>query len=110
MKIQLEGGRAMAAVKIGVSRQVVIPKKIHDELGLTPGDYLEVGVERGKVVMTPKALVDKRLEKRLAESFEDVRKGRTYGPFNSAKELVADLHRRTKKRAPERGGKAKASS
>ena len=84
----------MAAVKIGVSRQVVIPKKIHDELGLTPGDYLEVAVERGKVVMTPKALVDKQLKKRLAESFEDVRRGRTYGPFNSAKELVADLHRR----------------
>ena len=55
----------MAAVKIGVSRQVVIPKKIHDTLGLAPGDYLEVAVERGKVVMTPKALVDKRLEKRL---------------------------------------------
>lgn len=27
----------MAAVKIGVSRQVVIPKKIHDTLGLAPG-------------------------------------------------------------------------
>ena len=32
----------MPAVKIGVSRQVVIPKKIHDKLGLAPGDYLEV--------------------------------------------------------------------
>lgn len=42
----------MAAVKIGVSRQVVIPKKIHDTLGLAPGDYLEVAVERGKVVMS----------------------------------------------------------
>ena len=93
----------MAAVKIGVSRQVVIPKKIHDELGLTPGDYLEVEVHRGKVVMTPKGLVDKQLEKRLAESFEDFRKGRTHGPFTSAKEAVRfllgalhpQLHRRS---------------
>ena len=88
----------MAAVKIGVSRQVVIPKKIHDELGLTPGDYLEVEVEQGKVVMTPKSLVDKQLEKRLAESFEDFRKGRTYGPFNSAKDAIRSLHLEVKKR------------
>jgi len=26
-------------VKLGVSRQVVIPKKLHDHLGLKPGDY-----------------------------------------------------------------------
>jgi AbrB family looped-hinge helix DNA binding protein len=98
----------MAAVKIGVSRQVVIPKKIHDQLGLAPGDYLEVELERGKVVMTPKALVDRHLEKRLAEGLEDIRQGRVYGPFNSAKELIADLHRRAKKRAP--AGKPKTSS
>ena len=94
----------MAAVKIGVSRQVVIPKKIHDTLGLAPGDYLEVELERGKVVMTPKALVDKQLEKRFAESFEDFRKGRTYGPFNSAKAAVRALHTEAKRRK-----KAKAS-
>ena len=88
----------MAAVKIGVSRQVVIPKKIHDELGLTAGDYLEVEVDRGKVIMTPKALVDKQLEKQLAESFEDFRKGRTHGPFNSAKEAVRFLHAEAKRR------------
>jgi len=93
----------MAAVKIGVSRQVVIPKKIHDTLGLAPGDYLEVAVERGKVVMTPKALVDKRLEKRLAESFEDFRKGRTSGPFSSAKEAIEALD------APRKRKTAKAS-
>lgn len=57
----------MAAVKIGVSRQVVISTKIHDTLGLPPGNYLEVAVERGKVLMTPKALVDKRFEKQRAE-------------------------------------------
>src|SRR3989338_7344231 len=102
MKIQIRGNRTMAAVKIGASRQVVIPKKIHDQLGLAHGDYLEVELERGKVVMTPKALVEKRfkieLEKRLAEGLEDIRRGQVYGPFNSAKELIADLHRRTKKR------------
>ena len=88
----------MAAVKVGVSRQVVIPKKIHDKLGLAPGDYLEVEVKRGKVVMTPKALVDKPLEKRLAEGLEDLRAGRSHGPFASAKEAVRFLHTEAKRR------------
>ena len=83
----------MAAVKLGVSRQVVIPKKIHDALGLSPGDYLEVEVQRGKLVLTPKALVEKRIEARLTEALEDVRKGRVYGPFRSAKEVAGSLRR-----------------
>jgi AbrB family looped-hinge helix DNA binding protein len=81
----------MAAVKIGTSRQVVIPKKIHDDLGLTAGDYLEVEVQRGKLVMTPKTLVNKELERRLAEGLEDVRRGRVYGPFSSGRALVRSL-------------------
>ena len=51
----------MPAVKIGKSWQVVIPKRTHDELGLAAGDYLEVTTTDGKVVLTPKELVDKRL-------------------------------------------------
>ena len=53
--------------------------------------------------MTPKALVDKRVEKRLAESVADFRKGRTYGPFSSAKEAIEALD------APKKRKKAKAS-
>jgi AbrB family looped-hinge helix DNA binding protein len=98
MKTQLKDGRAMAAVKVGVSRLVVIPKKIHDKLGLAPGDYLEVEVERGRVVMTPKALVDKRIEKRLAEGIGDLRAGRSHGPFDSAKEAVRFLRTEAKRR------------
>ncbi len=78
----------MSAVKIGVSRQVVIPKKIHDQLGLRPGDYLEVELKKNRVVMTPKSLV----EKRLAEGLEDLAKDRVHGPFDSATELIASLH------------------
>lgn len=82
----------MSLVKLGVSRQVVIPKKIHDQLGLHPGDYLEVELRSGKVVFTPKALVDKRLEEGLA----DIEEGRVYGPFSSAQEMVRSLRDSTK--------------
>lgn len=87
----------MPAVKLGVSRQVAIPKKIHDALGLAPGDYLEVELKAGKVVLTPKALIDKELERELAEGLEDIKQGRGIGPFSSAKEGIRALHREAKK-------------
>jgi AbrB family looped-hinge helix DNA binding protein len=49
----------MAAVKIGASRQVIIPKKVYEELGLAAGDYLDVQVRDGNLLMSPKTLVDK---------------------------------------------------
>ena len=93
----------MAAVKLGISRQVVIPKKIHDQLGLAPGDYLEVQLQQGRVVMTPKTLVEKPftkadLQKRLAEGLADLRAGRSHGSFNSAKEAIGFLHTQVKRR------------
>ena len=86
----------MSLVKLGASRQVVIPKKIHDQLGLNPGDYLEVELRSGKVIFTPKALVDKRLEEGLA----DIEEGRVYGPFSSAQELARSLRDSTKPKKP----------
>lgn len=52
----------MLTVKIGVSRQIVIPKRLFDQLGLVPGDYLEVTPQGRGLVMIPKTLVDKPLE------------------------------------------------
>ena len=85
-----------AVVKLGVSRQVAIPKRIHDQLGLQPGDYLEVSLEDERVILTPKAFV----EKRLAEGLEDIRKGRVHGPFRSASALVRSLRKARKVQTP----------
>jgi AbrB family looped-hinge helix DNA binding protein len=90
--MKLQARRKMAVslssvVKIGASRQVIIPKKIHDRLGLEAGDYLEVELRDDKVILTPKALI----EKRLAEALEDVKKGRVHGPFSSADEMIRSL-------------------
>ena len=92
MKIQPKSNRSVVVVKIGVSRQVAIPKKLHDQLGLEPGDYLQIELEGDRLVLTPKALI----EKRLAEGLEDIREGRVHGPFRSASALLRSLHR-TKK-------------
>jgi AbrB family looped-hinge helix DNA binding protein len=96
MKIQSKRGQRVAIVKIGVSRQVAIPKKLHDQLGLAPGDYLQVELQGDRLILTPKALV----EKGLAESLDDLREGRVYGPFKSARALLRSLHRAKKTKAP----------
>lgn len=50
---------AQAAVsRIGQRRQVVIPKAVFDALQLQEGDFLEMTVERGRLAMRPKRLVD----------------------------------------------------
>jgi AbrB family looped-hinge helix DNA binding protein len=77
----------MALVTVKNKYQVVIPAEVRRQAGINLGDLLEARVERGKITLTPKSLVDRR----LAEALEDVRCGRTSGPFNSVDELVASL-------------------
>jgi AbrB family looped-hinge helix DNA binding protein len=95
MKIQTKANPPAVVVKIGVSRQVAIPKKLHDRLGLAPGDYLEIQLEGDRLILTPKALI----EKRLAESLDDIREGRVHGPFRSASALLRSLHGTKKTKA-----------
>jgi AbrB family looped-hinge helix DNA binding protein len=86
----------MPAVNVGASRQVAIPKKIHEALHFRAGDYLEIELRNGTLVPTPKALVDKHLEERISEALDDIKKGRVHGPFQSTKELVRSLRRPSK--------------
>ena len=90
MKIQ---SAAPTTVKLGVSRQVVIPKRLHDRLGLKPGDYLEVEEQQGRVVMTPKTLIDSSVHTAFRESMEDFKRGRYSGPFDTAEQATASLHK-----------------
>jgi AbrB family looped-hinge helix DNA binding protein len=85
----------MPTVKLGTSRQIVIPKKLYDALALAPGDYLEVEIYEGnRLLVTPKTLVDKHpeIDQRLQEAEEDVQAGRVSGPFKTAAELRRHLN------------------
>ena len=85
----------MHIVRVKTNRQVTLPAAIADQAGINVGDMLEAKIERGKITLTPKSLVDQR----LAESFDDYKEGRTYGPFETADDLVASLQNNLKKRA-----------
>lgn len=39
--------------------QVVIPRGVREQLGISRGDILEAKVERGKLTYTPKVLIDR---------------------------------------------------
>ena len=95
MKARLAAKRGSAIVKIGLSRQIAIPKKLHDELGLSPGDFLRVEVEGDRLILIPQTLI----ERRLAEGFDDVRQGRVKGPFGSVRKLVESLGGKKKQKS-----------
>ena len=93
----------MPVVKYGRSRQLTVPKEYSEKLGVEPGDVFDVELKEGKLVYTPKALVDKVIETRLQEGLADIQEGRTFGPFDSAEEMVALLHEQAKLRKSNAG-------
>lgn len=48
----------MPIVKLGKSRQVTLPKRLIEEMGLEVGDYFELKREGNRIVLTPKTLVE----------------------------------------------------
>ena len=84
----------MHIVRVKTNGQVTLPAAITDQAGISVGDLLEAKIERGKITLTPKSLIDQR----LAQSFNDYKEGRTYGPFETADDLVASLKNNLKKR------------
>ncbi len=75
----------MPVGKVGKRRQVVIPKKICEELGLQEGDFVEIELkeEEGVILLKPKKLANADAEDVLtpeeeelvAKGFEQIRRG-----------------------------------
>lgn len=83
----------MPLVKIKTKYQVTLPTELRKRVGLQIGDLLEARVERGKITLTPKTVIDRG----IAESLEEFKKGRSYGPFDTAEEMFVSLQRNVKK-------------
>ncbi len=84
----------MALVRVKEKYQVTIPNDVRELAGLAIGDYLEAKLgPRGVIMLTPKTLIDRK----LAESFEDVKTGRTHGPFDTASAMATSIEANIKK-------------
>ena len=73
--------------------QIVIPRHVRERMNVEIGDILEAGIEDGKIIFTPKSLVDRH----VAEGLEDARKGRTHGPYGTAEDAVSALEARARR-------------
>ena len=65
----------MALVTVKTKYQVTLPRKLLEELGIDTGDLLEAEVQDGKIILTPKEVVDRKAAfARLREIGEEARK------------------------------------
>jgi AbrB family looped-hinge helix DNA binding protein len=102
--------------KIQDKGQVTIPTVIRRRAGLSKGDLVNFAFQRGKIIVTPKLVVDRSkfptvddeyttaqrraIDAQLAEGLRDIKAGRrTAGPFNTADEMIAHMKAELKKRA-----------
>ena len=91
-------------VQVRKKAQVTLPQSVLQALNIEEGDFLDVKVKDGEIVLRVKKLVDKeqawfwskRWQEGEREAEEDIRSGRIH-KFNNAKEAVAFLHRRARK-------------
>ena len=90
----------MPIVTVKNKYQVDIPQRVREQIGVAVGDILEAKVERGKITLTPKSVVDRA----IAEGLEDMRKGRMHGPFKTVEEMIDSLKGRNRRR-PQTSGK-----
>jgi len=71
----------MPLVPVKNKYQVTLPVRLREQAGVSVGDLLEAKVEKGRIMFMPKSILDRR----IAGSFEDFKRGRTLGPFSTAK-------------------------
>jgi AbrB family looped-hinge helix DNA binding protein len=85
----------MATVmKISPQGQIRIPKKVMNALKIIPGDYVEVDVESGHVVLKPRKLIDpyqgwywtEEWQKNEIEVDKEIEEGRCSPEFQTAEE------------------------
>lgn len=91
-------------VQLRKKAQLTLPQSIRKALNIEEGDFLDIRVQNGEIVLRVKKLVDKgqawfwtkRWQEGEAEAEEDIRVGRVYG-FEGASEAIDFLHERMKR-------------
>jgi bifunctional DNA-binding transcriptional regulator/antitoxin component of YhaV-PrlF toxin-antitoxin module len=99
------------AVKNNNKTPLVVPPVVRRKAGFNSGQELEFRASGGVITILSKlpSAEDeytpeqrRTIDARLAEGLADIKAGRTYGPFNTADEMIAHMKAQIKKRAPTR--------
>jgi bifunctional DNA-binding transcriptional regulator/antitoxin component of YhaV-PrlF toxin-antitoxin module len=102
-----------ATAKIQHKGQVTIPTSVRRLAGLSKGDLANFAFQRGKIVITPRAAIDRSqfakagdectpaqrraINRGIAQSEKEYKQGKGLGPFDSHAEFIATLHKAVKK-------------
>ena len=92
-------------IQVRKKSQVTLPQSVRQELGIKEGDYLDIQVRNGEIVLKAKALIDKqqvwfwseRWQQGETEAQGDIRTGHTY-KFANAESAIDFLHAKVSKR------------
>ena len=97
-------------VTLKAKSPLVVPPSVQRKARLKAGDQVEFRATPGKItiVSKPPAAADddytpeqrRIVEAQLAEGLEDIKQGRTYGPFDTVEEMIASIEANIKKSAP----------
>ncbi len=92
-------------IQVRRKAQLTIPQSVRQKLGIEEGDFLDVQVRSGEIVLKVKKLIDKeqawfwtdRWQQGEKKAEEDIRAGRVH-LFPDSKSAVAFLHGQTEKK------------
>jgi bifunctional DNA-binding transcriptional regulator/antitoxin component of YhaV-PrlF toxin-antitoxin module len=97
-------------LKMAGKGQVTIPSRLRAEIGIAGRGLLKASARRGSILLTPVVTSAeytprqrRAIDARLALSEEDIRSGRTYGPFDSVQQMVASMKRESEGAGPPKG-------
>ena len=93
-------------IQVRKKAQLTLPLSVRQKLGVEEGDFMDVQVRDGEIVLKVKKLVDKeqtwfwtkRWQRGEKEAEEDIRAGRVHR-FPDSKSAVAFLHLQAEKKA-----------
>ena len=102
-------------VKIHRKGQMTLPSRLRTLAGITEGDMVEARFTQGKIVITPKLVVDRSafpdasgeytpaqrrvIDKGIAKSEQEYAQGRSFGPFATHTKFITSLHQQSNKGA-----------
>jgi AbrB family looped-hinge helix DNA binding protein len=92
----------MQVTRVSPKRQITIPKEIYDKLHLEAGDFLEVDIKDGGIVLIPKKLIsrdqqwfwNKEWQEKEKEADAAIARGEVSKVFDNAESLIKDLRKK----------------
>ena len=87
---------------------MTLPTRLRTLAGIAEGDFVEAAFLRGKIVITPKVMIDRSkfsnaddeytpeqrhvIDRGIAQSEKEYKQGRSFGPFETHDAFIASLH------------------